>query len=325
MPCYFDSAKGRWRFQFNRLIGNERHRASRLLPKDWNRTKAEAYARKEEGRLYALATGIEREERLIDDAVDLYIKHRIPKQRAGHKAALHLAALLPYYEGRKLSELSDVSRDFCDAGHNLGAGTVHNRLAYLKAACRYAWKHHKICEHDPTASMDIPPANNERQVYITIPQLNALLKCFDDKESAALAKMAFYTGLRWIADLLPRTPQDVRRQGRELWLDIGPTKNGTPRMVPVHDAIRGCLRYLPFGRHWRTYYADFERARAKAELPHITMHTLRHSLASAIVSNGGTLVDVAAALHHKSVVSSKRYSHLYPERVRSIMLKVGQK
>lgn len=322
MPVYFDTQKGRWRFQFNRLIGAERHRASRLLPKDWNRARAEAYARKEEGRLYALGTGIEREERLIDDAVDLYVKHRLPKQRAGHKAGLHLSALLPYYEGRQLRELADVAREFSEAQHGLGAGTVHNRLAYLKAACRYAWKYHKICEHDPTANMDIPAANNERHVYITVPELNRLLRSFDDKEAAALAKMAFYTGLRWIADLLPRKPEDVRRLGRELWLDVGPTKNGTPRMVPVHDAIRPCLRYLPFTKHWRTYYAEFETARKKANLPKITMHTLRHSLASAIVSSGGTLVDVGAALHHKSAASSKRYSHLYPDRVKKVIFGV---
>lgn len=175
MPCYFDSQKQRWRFMFNRIINGQRHRASRLLPKAWNRTRAEAYARKEEGRLYAFATGIEREEHLIDDAVDLYLKHRIPKQRSGHKAALHLVALLPHYEGRYLSALADVAREFSEADHGLGSGTIHNRLAYLKAACRYAWKFHKLTEHDPTTGMDIPPANNEAQVYITVPELNRLL------------------------------------------------------------------------------------------------------------------------------------------------------
>lgn len=327
MPCYFDANKGRWRFQFNRKIRDERHRASRLLPKGWSRAQAEAYARKEESRLYALATGIEHETRLIDDAVALYLKHRIPKQRAGHKAALHLAALLPYYEGKRLSGLADAARDFAESDHGLSAGTVHNRLAYLKAACRYAWKYHKICEHDPTDSMSIPPADNEQHVYLTVQQLNAFLKCFDDKETAALTKIAFYTGLRWIADLMPRTQDDVRRLGRELWLYIGMTKNGTPRMVPIHDAIRrDVLRFLPFRRHWRTYYAEFEKARDKFKHhEHFTMHTMRHSLASAIVSTGGTLPDVSAALHHKSVASSQRYAHLYPDRVRQTMMKVGKK
>jgi integrase len=325
MPVYYEDGKWRWRFQFNRIIDGKRHRASRLLPKGWSRTRAEAYDRKETGRLYALASGIEQRDVLIDHAVELYVTHAISKQKAGKKAAQHLAALLPYYEGRALSELADVAREFAEGDHGYSSGTIHNRLAYLKAACRYAWKRHKICPHDPTDSMQVPAANNERHVYLTVPELNRLLKCFDDPEAAALTKMAFYTGLRWIADLLPRTRRDVRRLRGESWLYIGTTKNGTPRMVPLHSAIRPCLKYLPFERHWRDYYKAFEHARKKAKLEHVTMHDLRHSLASAIVSSGGTLVDVQGALHHKSVASAKRYAHLYPERVREVMLNVGKR
>lgn len=41
-----------------------------------------------------------------------------------------------------------------------------------------------------------------------------------------------------------------------------------------------------------------------------------------IVSAGGTLHDVSAALHHKSLASSRRYAHLSPERVKSVIFKV---
>lgn len=324
MPVYFDAEKQRWRFQFNRKLGNRRVRASRLLPEGWNRSRAEAFDRKEEGRLYALASGIEREERLIDDAVALYLTHRIPQQRAGKKAGLHLAALLPYYEGRALSELPEVAREFVEDDHGLSAGTVHNRLAYLKAACRYAWRRHNLCEADPTARMEIPGANNARHVYLRVADLTRLLRHFDNPESAALYRMAFYTGLRWIAELLPRRPADVKRLGRELWLQVGITKNGTPRMVPIHPAIRADLKRLPFERHWRDYYADFEKARKAAKLEHVRAHDLRHSLASEIISSGGTLADVQAALHHESVASAKRYAHLYPERVRNVLMRVGK-
>ena len=153
MPVYHDAQKGRYRFTFNRIVNGHRHRASRLLPKDWNRTRAEAYARKEEGRLYSLASGVEQQQFLIDDAVALYVKHKIPKQTSGHKAALHLAALLEYYEGRNIADLAIVAREAADADHGWSTGTIHNRLAYLKAACRYAWKKHwlpaKLMQHNP--------------------------------------------------------------------------------------------------------------------------------------------------------------------------------
>lgn len=334
MPVHFDSRKKRWRFTFNRIVAHQRHRSSRLLPKDWNRAQAEAYARKEEGRLYAVASGVVTEDRLIDDAVALYIKHKIPTQKAGHKAGLHLGALIDYYEGKRLSELPDVARKYAEEMAKINPktgkpfltpGTVRNRLAYLKSACRYGWRRHKLCEHDPTARMELPAANNERHVYLRVDELNRLLKAFDDKEAAALTKMAFYTGLRWIEELLPLTQESIRKNGKETWLYVGDTKNGSPRMVPVHSAIKGCLRHLPFGKHWRTYYASFERAREAAGMQCIRMHDLRHSLASEIISSGGTLSDVQGALHHRSVVSSKRYAHLYPERVRKVMMGVGKR
>jgi integrase len=323
MPVYLDKTKGRWRFMFNRIVGGSRHRASRLLPQGWSRAEAEKYDRQETSRLYKLATGVESRTYLIDDAVALYIQHKIPTQRAGHKAALHLAALLPFYEGRPLSDLPSISREYLDKS-GVSTGTVRNRLAYLKSACRYAWKHHNVGDSDPTARMSMPSANNDRHTYLRLTELQALLACFDDAEAQAIAKIAFYTGLRWIAELLPRQPSDIQKVGKELWLNVGLTKNGHPHMVPIHPAIQKEIKLLPFTRHWRNYYKSFERARKKAGLNHVRMHDLRHSLASEIISNGGTLSDVQAALHHESVQSSHRYAHLYPERVRSVMMRIGK-
>jgi integrase len=326
MPVYFDARKKRWRFTFNRIVSGRRHRASRLLPAAWDRRRAEAYDRQETGRLYAVATGLERAPRLIDDAVRLYLDERIPKLRSGEWASRHLAAVLQWYEGRDLSELPDVARRYAaDNATTLRPGTIRSRLAWLKAACRYAWKQHGITEHDPTGRMTVPAADDDRHVYIKLADLKRLLKKFDDPEAAALTRIAFYTGLRWISELLPRTRADIKRNGDETWLNVGTTKNGTPRMVPIHAAIEPDLKRIPFTRPARHYYAAFQRARKKAGLDHLRMHDLRHSLASEIISTGGTLADVQGALHHKSVASSRRYAHLYPERLRHIMLKVGRK
>jgi site-specific recombinase XerD len=93
-------------------------------------------------------------------------------------------------------------------------------------------------------------------------------------------------------------------------------------MKPVHPAIMEDLKRLPFTRHPRTYYAAFERARERAGMPWLVAHDLRHSLASDIISRGGTLPDVQGALHHDSVQSAKRYAHLYPERLRAVLMAV---
>jgi integrase len=173
--------------------------------------------------------------------------------------------------------------------------------------------------------MHVPPAHNERHVYLRLEEFNRLVAKCRDPDTRAIMRIAFYTGLRWISELLPLTPASIMRRGRQAWLDIGVTKNGTPRMVPVHPAIRADLERLPFTRHSRDYYAAFEDARDRAGLGDVTMHDLRHSLASAIISAGGTLPDVQAALHHQSVTSARRYAHLYPERLRKVIMSLGKR
>ena len=68
-------------------------------------------------------------------------------------------------------------------------------------------------------------------------------------------------------------------------------------------------------RSLNKYYKAYRAARKAAGRPDLRPHDLRHSLAFQIIFSGGTLSDVQAALHHKSVIASNRYAHLYPQWV----------
>lgn len=323
MPIYYDKAKRAYRFQFNRIIEGRRHRASRLLPAGWSQAQADAYGRQEEARLYSLASGLRQDIPLIAEAVALYLTHRVPNLRNGPKGrttAQNLALMVPWIEGRTLDALPQVARDYIAANPDLSASTLHNRLAYLRAAVRYAHKKHQLGERDYTAGMDIPVPRNQRHVYLRVEQMEELRQAIpadDDigKDARAIVRIAFYTGLRWAAELLPRLPEDIIRVGRQAWLQTGMTKNGAPKMVPVHPAITADLKRLPFKHHQRTYYARFEEARTTLGWTDVVMHTMRHSHASALISQGETLAVVGKALAHKSPQSTTRYAHLYPEVV----------
>jgi hypothetical protein len=117
------------------------------LPSGFTRKQADSYDEAQTARTYAVATGAEKPEPLIDQAVALYKENRTRHQRAGKKADQHLDALSEYYEGRPLSHLPAISQEFIrDQRGALKPDTIRNRLAYLKAACRYAWKHHELGE-----------------------------------------------------------------------------------------------------------------------------------------------------------------------------------
>lgn len=323
MPVY--PTKGRWRWTFNRVINGMRHRSTKLLPKGWSRAQAEAFDRQESSRLYAEATGIQQQRLTLAGAVALYIDHHLPAMKNGKKATQDLAHLVEDIERTMLEDVAKMANQYEIAHKHLAPATVRNRLAYLKAAVRYAYRKHDYGDRDYTDKMIMPTVNNERQVYAKAPQLEKLWAAFDDPEARALFRLAYYCGPRWRAELLPRVPEDVEKNGRDVWLNLGITKNGTPRMKWVHPDARPDLTWLPFQRADTAYYRAFGRARDAIGRPDLKPHDLRHSLASNIISRGGTLQDVQGALHHDSLVSSKRYAHLYPERLKAVLKGLGVK
>lgn len=324
MPVYYDKDKSRWRFSFNRVIAGQRTRSTKLLPKGWSRTQAEKYDREETSRLYAIASGVEKPEPSIGAAVGLYLEHKIPKLRSGKRIAQNLAHLYEAIEGKPMSQLADVARDYVKDNPDLADGTHHNRLAYLKAACRYAWRKHKLTPHDPTGEMEIPQPDNERQVDVQVSRLEKLLLKIKPVEARALYTLAFYTGSRWNAEIWPRLPEDTYRVGSKVLLKVGQTKRGIPRLVPVPPAARWALAYLPFKMNARWYYEKFTEARATASLAGFWPHDMRHVLGADVVRRTGSQRDAMEALHHASYVSSLRYTRFATSRLEKVLLGVGK-
>lgn len=325
MSIAWDKRNKRWRFYFDRTIAGQRARSSRLLPKGWSVTQARAYSEREEGHLYAVASGIERpdDRPLIARAVALYVEHRAPQLIDGKKSIQNLALLHPWYEGRALPDLPDIARTFIADNPGLTPATLKNRLAALKAAVRYAYRRHKIGDRDYSERMEMPSVRNERHEYIEPADFHRGLKAVKDEAAAAILTLAFYTGLRWRANILPLTREQIVRKGRSVWLMIPRTKNDAPLMLPVHPNAQDALRAIPFGVSEQKVYAAFRALRGRLRRPGLHIHDLRHSLASALVSSGATLPEVGAMLGHKAVQSTKRYAHLYPQRVAEIVGRIS--
>jgi integrase len=322
MPIRWDTRNKRWRFEFDRYIDGERKRASRLLPKAWTQAKADAFDRKEAGRLYAVATGVEQADGLIDQAVLLYLKDK-QHLKSIDSADQHLNEIAWAYVGKPLSALPAVARLIASdragsrAGVTLSDATIRNRLALLKAACRWAWKHHNLCPHDPTSRMQLPAVRNERHVYADRDQVAALVKAADRHDVRVLILAAFYTGMR-LGEL-----QRVKvRRGA---LELTDTKNGDRRAIPVHPQLRRLLKHLPLTAPKITLQRAFERARVRAGLPHIHIHDLRHSAASEMVNAGVDLYTVGKVLGHRDSRSTERYAHLRHQTLVDAVSKIGRK
>lgn len=232
-----------------------------------------------------------------------------------------LAILLPYYQGKPLSALPDVAKDYTAKAKDVAPATVRNRLAYLRAACRWAWKHEGMGEHDPAERMVLPKVKNARHVYLTREEALRVFRTMGLTYSRDAARVAFYTGWR-ISEVLRAQP--VESAGM-LALSIPPdTKNGLPRIVPVHSKVAHLVR-----EHWPPQVTKWTVSKAvkaafrEVGLGHARLHDLRHSAASEMINAGIDLYTVGGVLGHKSTVSTARYAHLATQRLQSAVASIG--
>jgi integrase len=315
MSIRFDDRNKRWRFEFDKYVEGRRHRLSKLLPKGWSKSQADAYDQKETNRLYELASGLKKREPLIDEAVIHYLNDK--KHLKSYRSAVeHLAAITWAYTGKPCSDLPLVARSVVEDA-TCAPATVRNRLALLKAACRWAWKKHGLTEHDPTIRMQLPQVRNERQVYATRRDMLRICRACTNWGAQVAIRLAFYTGAR-LGEIL-----------RFRWADgllfVDASKNGESRAIPMHPRISHLVRHVPVQEKKHTIQVAFIRARERVGLGHVRFHDLRHSAASEMVNAGVPLFDVGQILGHRDPRSTKRYSHLTAKRLQEAVNKIGQR
>jgi integrase len=318
MPVYFDKKRGRYRFEFDRVINYQRVRATKLLPKAWSQAQADKFDREESARLYAIAQGIEQEIPKIDLAVRFYLDSKKHLKSFGH-AISHLAAGLDFYEGKLLNQLPDVSQAMREAWDGkLQPATIKQRIALVRAACRFYWKEKRLNIPDPASHVILPEVKNDRHEYVTRKQALQLARACQRREARALILIAFYSGMRkgemWSAKVV----------GSHFVLPD--TKNGERRMVPIVPKVAHYARkHLPPDISYRSLMIWFRKAADEIGQPGLHLHDLRHSTASAMIQRGVPLYVVGKVLGHKSPRSTARYSHLATENLSEALSMIAGK
>lgn len=326
MSAYFDKNNNRWRYSFNQVINGQRVRATKLLPKAWGRNEAKAFEQAENARLYAVATGVTKERVLIQEAIDVYVEHRCPELKTGDATIKELALLFGYYDGRYLDELTEVAQEYTKAAREadppLKPASIRNRLAYLRAACRYAQKKHGIGDKNVVLEVPTPPVKNERQVYASRAEMIRIARACGTspagREARALIRLAFYSGMR-LGEFMAMATKNMVVPAGFLLTD---TKNGKDRIAPLHPKVRVLTAYLPFAYSQIWLQRLVRRAMDAAGFKHMTLHDLRHSTASALINNGVDLNTVGAILGHADLRSTQRYAHLATATLDAAILKV---
>ncbi len=181
----------------------------------------------------------------------------------------------------------------------------------------------------------------KRTRYLTLDEITALTKALaalPDRQAATIFTLLLWTGARKTEVLSMRWDDLDLDAGR--WVKPGATtKQRTEHRVPLSaaaiDLLRGIERKGPFvfpgkveGQHRQNVKHQWAVVAKAAGLPtgEIVIHTLRHSVASVLVSSGLSLPIVGAMLGHTQAQTTQRYAHLMDdplreasERVASIM------
>ncbi|MDH4051596.1 MAG: site-specific integrase [Rubrivivax sp.] len=318
MPIYRDTARARWRYEFSRIVDGRRCRTAKLLPPAWTRQQAEAYAHQRDAHLYAIATGAVRPQALISQAVKLYLTERAPALKNRAKLERDLALLMPAYAGRTIDQLPAVCREYAAAqALRLQPATVKLRLSYLRSACRWAWKHHALTDHDPAERVTLPPVRNARQRYIGRADVLRIARRIGPHQARGAVLVAFYSGMR-LGEVMSAQP------GAHGWL-LADTKNGSARLVPVHPRVAHWARRWPPPVAARTVEHHFVTAARALGLHDLRFHDLRHSAASSMINAGVPLYTVGQVLGHKAAASTQRYSHLDTSTTSDAVRRIGRR
>lgn len=251
---------------------------------------------------------------MISDSVAMYIKHHVPKLKNKKGLIQEFANMDWAFDSRYLDELSDVAREFTDAMQDeLAPASIKNRLSYLRAACRYAQKHHGL-GRGIDLQVAMPVVRNERKFYPGRDVMLQIAMLVENRHARAIIRIAFYSGMR-LGEIFKAKVGD----GCFVLVD---TKNGEDRIVPMHPRLFVLTKYLPCPYKKRWIQRLWERARDAAGYPHLHAHDLRHSTASQLINSGVSLHVVGQVLGHKDQRSTQRYSHLTQQTLQDAIRKI---
>jgi integrase/recombinase XerD len=232
----------------------------------------------------------------------------------------------------------------------LSARSAARHLSAVRGFTRFLLRERTL-EVDPTALVDSPKLSRKLPVYLTVPEIDALLSTPDARtprgmRDAAMITLMYAAGLR-VSELVSLRLGDVDLQ-RGTVTPLG--KGGKRRVVPVADvAIELLRRYVqgarPAAKPRRAVVGGGPGARGAAAdvlfvsprggpltrmafwkilrghllaagiAKRISPHKLRHSFATHLVSRGADLRAVQTMLGHANVATTEIYTHVARDHV----------
>ncbi len=211
------------------------------------------------------------------------------------------------------------------AAEGLAPATADHHIKLIKHALNLAIDWNLLHDKNPAVRVPLFNADNKVEHYLDEDQLGRLLKVLRTDENrpvCLIALLLISTGCR-LNEILSAKWSQIDRMNRVFRVDAINSKSKRVRSVPLNDSALDVLAQLDTegtfehlfinkqtGLPYTTIMKVWTRLRAKAELPHLRIHDLRHMFASFLVNSGRSLYEVQQLLGHSDAKVTARYAHL---------------
>lgn len=214
----------------------------------------------------------------------------------------------------------------------LAAKTVNNHLVILQRCLNVALEWGRI---ERVPKIGKLKCISQRLDFLSPLESRQLVQGCDEPMWRDMLLMALRTGMR-LGELCGLQWQDIDLERKMLTVQhslvrgvLGSPKSHKIRHIPLTDDLcrtlyerrheRGFVFRRPDGRPIIDWVAEvgIRRACKKAGIREVGWHTLRHTFASQLVSEGVPLNAVQELLGHSTVVMTMKYAHLAPSALRS--------
>lgn len=215
-------------------------------------------------------------------------------------------------------------------GNLYAPATCNQALMIIKSMTKYALNL-GVIDEDVCLPVKLFRLNNARTRFLNVYEVKRLLQVcreYSNRTIAGYIALLALSGLR-CSEIANIKVKDVDISKRTIY--ISTSKNGKSRSLYLTDPIiafigriplkvdnaylfAGKVKGKPLGSVRKTFIKLLKRAQINGD--EVCLHTLRHSVASNLVSAGVSLRLVQEQLQHKSILSTQRYAKLTTESMR---------
>ncbi len=280
----------------------------------------------------------------LDDLIERYEKNELPKRKSDvEKFKMHLnwwskeigSYLLSLITPSMLTQCKEKLETENSIKPQKGnkkrsPATVNRYMATLSIVLGYACNEYGWIDENPMKKVRKNKETASKDRYLTPEEIQRLLhacKNYELKtenynnETYLFVLIALSTGARY-SEIHNLKWENVDFQHRQFYFLN--TKNKENRGVPMTNEIYKELKDFQKVRNIKNNYlwttkdgkklidmrVRFYKVLNIAQIENCRFHDLRHTVASHIAMNGGSLLDIAQITGHKTMQMVKRYSHL---------------